>query len=87
MFWKYIEKINWIKVFHHFLGMKYKAIEIQITYFGTDAFEIGGGWSRHKDHAGPNIQVTILGVFFEISIMITGIGIMPKIVFILMMNL
>ena len=48
--------------------MKYKAIEIQITYFGTDAFEIGGGWSRHKDHAGPNIQVTILGVFFEISV-------------------
>ena len=68
MFWKYIEKINWIKVIHHFLGMKYKALEMQITYLGHAAFEIECGWSRHTSHAGPRIEVTILGVSFAISV-------------------
>jgi len=68
MFWKYVEKINWSKVIHHFLGMKYKALDMQIAYFGCDVFEIECGWARHTDHAGPSIEVTILGVLFGISI-------------------
>ena len=68
MFWKYIEKINWSKVIHHFLGMKYKALDMQVAYFGCDAFEIECGCSRHTDHAGPSIEITVLGVLFGISI-------------------
>lgn len=62
MFWKYIEKINWCKVIHHFLRMKYKALDIQITYFGCDAFDINYGWERYTHHAGPRFYITILGV-------------------------
>ena len=68
MFWKYVEKINWSKVIHHFLGMKYKALDMQLAYFGCAAFEIECGWYRHTDHAGPSLDVTVLGVLFGISI-------------------
>ena len=62
MFWKYIEKISWFKVIHHFLGMKHKCLDMQISYFGERAFDLDCGWERRMDHAGPRFYVTILGV-------------------------
>lgn len=66
--WKYIEKIDWCKVYHHFLGMKYKALELQVSYFGCDAFDISYSWRRRQDHAGISLGVTLLGVLCAISI-------------------
>lgn len=68
MLWKYIEKIWWLKVFHSFLGMENKVMEIQITYFGDRAFDLACGWSRHTDHAGPFAELTLLGVLFAVSV-------------------
>lgn len=62
MFWKYIEKISWFKVIHHFLGMKHKCLDMQISYFGERAFDLDCGWTRRMNHAGPRFYVTILGV-------------------------
>lgn len=66
--WNYIEKIDWCKVYHHFLGMKYKALELQISYFGCDAFDISYSWRRRQDHAGISLEVTLLGVLCAISL-------------------
>ena len=66
--WNYIEKIDWCKVYHHFLGMKHKALEIQVTYFGTDSFDISYSWRRRQDHAGISLEITFLGVLCAISL-------------------
>lgn len=66
--WNYIEKIDWYKVYHHFLGMKYKALELQISYFGCEAFDISYSWRRRQDHAGISLEVTLLGVLCAISL-------------------
>lgn len=66
--WNYIEKIDWCKVYHHFLGMKHKALEIQVAYFGTDAFDISYSWRRRQDHAGLSLEITLLGVRCAISL-------------------
>lgn len=66
--WKYIEKIDWCKVFHHFLGMKHKALELQMSYFGCDALDISYAWRRRQDHAGISLEITFLGVLCAISL-------------------
>ena len=66
--WNYIEKIDWCKVYHHFLGMKHKALEMQVAYFGTDAFDISYSWRRRQDHAGLSLEITLLGVLCAISL-------------------
>lgn len=62
--WKYIEKIDWCKVWHRFLGLKHKALEMQAAYFGTDFFDINCSWRRRQDHAGMSFEITLLGVLF-----------------------
>ena len=66
--WNYIEKIDWCKGYHHFLGMKYKALELQISYFGCEAFDVSYSWRRRQDHAGISLEITLLGVLCAISI-------------------
>lgn len=66
--WNYIEKIDWSKGYHHFLGMKYKALELQISYFGCEAFDVSYSWRRRQDHAGISLEITLLGVLCAISI-------------------
>lgn len=66
--WKYIEKIDWCKVWHRFLGLKHKALEMQVAYFGTDFFDINCSWRRRQDHAGLSLEITLLGVLCAISI-------------------
>lgn len=66
--WNYIEKIDWCKGYHHFLGMKYKALELQISYFGCEAFDVSYSWHRRQDHAGISLEITLLGVLCAISI-------------------
>ena len=68
MFWKYIEKINWSKVIHNFLGMKYKALDMQVIYHGENAFRVEGDWDRYRCHAGPRCEIEVLGVEFSIEI-------------------
>lgn len=52
MFWKYIEKIRFYHIIHHFLGMKNKAFEIQIDYNGWEWFDINFYWQPRTDHGG-----------------------------------
>lgn len=66
--WNYIEKIDWCEVYHHFLGMKHKALEIQVAYFGTDFFDINCSWRRRQDHAGISFEITLLGVLFALCL-------------------
>ena len=68
LMWNYIEKIDWCKGYHHFLGMKYKALELQISYFGCKAFDVSYSWRRRQDHAGISLEITLLGVLCAISI-------------------
>ena len=66
--WNYIEKIDWCKVYHHFFLLKHKELEIQVAYFGTDAFDISYSWRRRQDHAGLSLEITLLGVLCAISL-------------------
>lgn len=66
--WKYIEKIDWCKVWHRFLGLKHKALEMQVAYFGTDFFDINCSWRRRQDHAGISFEITLLGVLFALCL-------------------
>lgn len=66
--WKYIEKIDWCKVWHRFLGFKHKALEMQVAYFGTDFFDINCSWRRRQDHAGMSFEITLLGVLFALCL-------------------
>lgn len=68
MFWKYIEKINWGKVFHHFLGMKYKALDILLAYKGQNAFNIKGEYDRYRCHGGASFEIEVLGVEFSMEL-------------------
>lgn len=65
--WKYIEKIDWCKVCHRFLGLKHKALEIQAAYFGTDVFDINCSWRRRQEHAGMSFEITLLGVLVALG--------------------
>lgn len=66
--WKYIEKIDWCKVWHRFLGLKHKALEMHVAYFGTDFFDINCSWRRRQDHVGLSLEITLLGVLCAISL-------------------
>jgi len=68
MFWKYIEKISWFKVIHHFLGMKHKCLDMQIVYKGANVFGAEWSWDRYCCHAGPRCEIEVLGVEFNMEI-------------------